>query len=295
MIGLQILTTLEERQNNHIDINHLQSIKQPTMIKTSKNWVLPPRPRPGRKPNSSSPQPKQTQSKKKQQKQQQQANIDTTATTITSTPTTQQPIQSIQKQSQNVNIENTLQKIKDENQYLKIELSKLVSDLKSLQQLQKDNEKQELHKKRCHSEIEEELHSYKSLVMDESDDDNSSQISTPSLMSNSSSTASSVYSSLSSIQEEQQQTLKLEDFLNVSFFENSNSNNINIKNEEFEIMELPKIEPLESKSNIEFQFLKNQNQNEQLNNSDLKIFKDENNIDSFFQIANHDVEELIEW
>lgn len=243
-----MLTNLLE----HIDINQLQNLK-PTIIKTSKNWVLPPRPRPGRKPNSNSPQPK---SKKKCEKTEQKI---------------QQNQSNIAISNQSTNLENpielALNKIKDENQSLKVELSKLVSDLNFLKQQSTD-----IHKKRNHLEMEE-IDTYKPLnnyLNDESDDDNLSQISTPSLMSNSSSLNST--NSLISIQEDQ--VLKIEDFLNVSYFENSGTTNI------------PPIDlkPLKQKNveaeKIEFEFLKNEN-----------VFKNDHG-DLFLQVGD---EEVIEW
>lgn len=225
----------------HIDINQLQNLK-PTIIKTSKTWVLPPRPRPGRKPNSNSPQPK---TKKKSDN-----NKANTAKSL------ENPI------------ELALNKIKDENQSLKIELSKLVSDLNFLKQ-QTTND---IHKKRNHLEMEE-IDSYKPIISfanDESDDDNLSQISTPSLMSNSSSLNST--NSLISIKEDQ--VLKIEDFLNVSYFENSSTTTSTTINSDLK-------EKTPDEQKIEFEFLKNEN-----------VFKKNHHDDLFLQVTD---EEVIEW
>jgi hypothetical protein len=182
------------------------------VIKTSKQWVLPPRPRPGRKPNSPNGQPQQKKDPKKTYKKKSQDSLGNP-------------------------IELALKKIKDENQSLKLELSKLVSDLKTLQ----GNESEDLvHKKRSDSLIESE------------EDETSSQISTPSLMSSSSYMTSST-SSLDCIKEEQ--VLKIDDFLTTSFFETS-SNSIT--------GELPPSlpsKPTKNENAFEFDFLKQESKN----------------------------------
>lgn len=131
-------------------------------------------------------------------------------------------------------IELALQKIKDENTYLKLELSQLVSDLKSLQAQDDDL----VHKKRHEVDSEE--------------DDTSSQISTPSLMSSSSYMTTST-SSLDSIQEDQ--VLKIDDFLTASFFETS-SNSITLNTQD----SLPKARQVKNENAFEFDFLKQESQ-----------------------------------
>lgn len=264
-----------ERNYPHIDINHLQSINKPTIIKTSKNWVLPPRPRPGRKPTTQS----NTQSQP-----------STSSTTTTSQPQQaqpQQPQQPKKTKKKDVSIQNALKKIQDENQSLKLELSKLVSDLKTLQsetsQFETSNSSSSspnsLHKKRNHLEMEDELTSYKSLsLFDESDDDNSSQISTPSLMSNSS---SSIGSTLSSVPEDD--VLKIEDFLNLSYFENSTNGTISIPPTSQPIKKpIMGFKKNEQHENIEFQFLKDQG-----------VFKGDKDL--FLEVGNNIEQEIIEW
>lgn len=191
------------------------------MIKTSKHWVLPPRPRPGRKPNPTTTTNTQKKEPKKTYKKK-----------------SQSPVQQVP----NSPIELALQKIKDENLSLKVELSKLVSDLKALQGQTITDDDDLIHKRRMDS-----------VLMDSEDDDNdnASQISTPSLMSSSSYMTQST-SSLDCIQEEQH-ALKIDDFLTASFFEQS-SNSITVGMPP----SLPSTKQIKNENAFEFDFLKNE-------------------------------------
>lgn len=220
---------------------NIQSVSTPTVIKTSKQWVLPPRPRPGRKPNSAGCQ--QTQ-KKEPKKSYKKKSDQSKADKAVINP-----------------IEIALKKIKDENQSLKVELSKLVSDLKALQEQTPDEDDHLIHKKRSES------------VVDSEEDETSSQISTPSLMSSSSYMSAST-SSLDSIKEEQ--TLKIDDFLTTSFFESS-SNSIT---SDFP-PSLPSLKAKKTENAFEFNFLKQESMKQQ------EVMKNEG-YDPLFQSVNPD-------
>lgn len=162
-------------------------------------------------------------------------------------------------------------------------LSSSASSSTSSSSLQSPASNTALHKKRNHLEMEE-LNTYKTLSFDESDDDNVSQISTPSLMSNSS---VSIGSTLSSVPEDD--VLKIEDFLNLSYFESSGSAkkehcltpiSANLHEDNIEEIGANKIKRA-SDQEIEFQFLKDQG-----------VFKGEKDL--FLEVGNTG-EEIIEW
>lgn len=171
-------------------------------------------------------------------------------------------------------LELALKNMKEENQLLKQELSRLVADLKSL--------KQERECFKPHVQEEELFHKKRSISSDEmsslfniescEEDDNSSQISTPSLTSNTSSLASSI-SSLGSIKEDQ--VLKIDEFLSTSLFEPSTNS---ISNEEEDKFQPPSMSYLKAKmqkeeNEFEFNFLKEES-----------VFKTDAS-DLFFQTA----------
>lgn len=118
-------------ETKRIDINHLQHISTPTTIKTSKNWVLPPRPRPGRKPNQSSHGHSHSHNSSSHHHHHQHSHHSSQPASHSSA----NPSVSVNSVSKAVSTDQlALSKLQNENQMLKQQLSKLVTDLKVLQQ-----------------------------------------------------------------------------------------------------------------------------------------------------------------
>lgn len=234
----------------------MNSLPQIT-IKPSKQWVLPPRPRPGRKPND-----------------------DLTKTK--------------QKKKKDDSIDSALKLIKDENKQLKQELSKLVLDLKQLQSKHKDTKKRNhLQMERedslysSSSSPSEENYLVRQSTYTSEDDEIASQISSaPSLVSSSSSLnshsllLSNSLSSLTSIKEEEANALKIDEFLTTSYFDNSSNLNSISNDHQTNVDQLILKEKLKlinpsTDNDFEFNFLKNEkliNNNNTNNLSDSNLF-----------------------
>lgn len=120
-------------ETKRIDINHLQHISTPTTIKTSKNWVLPPRPRPGRKPNQSSHHNSHAHSSSSHHHHHHSHHSHQSS--HQASHSSSNPAVSVNSVSKAVTTDQlALSKLQNENQMLKQQLSKLVTDLKVLQQ-----------------------------------------------------------------------------------------------------------------------------------------------------------------
>ncbi|KAH3688039.1 hypothetical protein WICPIJ_000964 [Wickerhamomyces pijperi] len=234
----QILTQLSQISNTTTTTVQskpqlIQLAQKPLLVKTSKTWTLPPKPKPGRK--STTPPVALAPAS------------SATAATAHHMEIKPKPRKQYKKKptKEEAKLESALKKVKDENQLLKQELSKLVSDLKSLQQQQQQQrssppfhrspssasvvsndsdltstEHHHHHRKRNLSEMLNQEAQFSSFINADSlsrdslvefdDDDIASVVSqTPSLMSHSSSVSSSysslsmdLSSSLSSIKEE---------------------------------------------------------------------------------------------